>query len=77
MFEGEYLKGEKKGKEYNEDGELIFEGEYINGKKPGEVKKYDSSNDYLNSAGEYLNGKKMVIGKNIIVIMDWRLKVII
>ena len=34
-YEGEYLNGERngKGKEYNNDGELIFEGEYLNGKR--------------------------------------------
>ena len=32
---GKYLNGETngKGKEYNDDGELLFEGEYLNGKK--------------------------------------------
>ena len=42
-FEGEYLNGEKngKGKEYNEEGELIFEGEYLNGKKwNGKIYEY-------------------------------------
>ena len=32
-FSGEYLKGIKKGKEYDKDGRLIFEGEYLEGKK--------------------------------------------
>ena len=27
-FDGEYLNGNKKGKEYDRDGQLIFEGEY-------------------------------------------------
>ena len=40
MYEGEYLNGEKngKGKEYNENEELIYEGEYINGKRKNKKK---------------------------------------
>ena len=30
-FEGEYIDGERKGKEYDDNGKLIFEGEYLNG----------------------------------------------
>ena len=45
MFEGEYLKREKKGKEFNYDGELIFEGEYLNGKRwNGKGKEYYDNN---------------------------------
>ena len=33
FFEGEYLNGVKKGKEYDGCGNLIFEGEYLNDKK--------------------------------------------
>ena len=29
-FEGEYINGNRKGKEYFYDGKLIFEGEYLN-----------------------------------------------
>ena len=37
-FEGEYLNEDKngKGKEYDEDGNLIFEGKYLNGNKCNE-----------------------------------------
>ena len=45
-FEGFYKKGQKngKGKEYDEDGNIIFEGEFIFGKKLIEkfhIKHYD------------------------------------
>ena len=43
-FEGEYLNGKRngKGKEYDEEGNLIYEGDYINGerKKRSKRKKY-------------------------------------
>ena len=36
-FIGEYLNGKRngKGKEYNENGDLLFEGEYSKGKRNG------------------------------------------
>jgi len=44
LFEGEYLNGKRngKGKEYNEEGNLIYEGDYLNGerKKRSKRKKY-------------------------------------
>ena len=42
IFEREYLNGkkDKKGKKYNNDGELIFEGEYENGLRNGNGKEY-------------------------------------
>ena len=33
MFEGEYLNGEKYGKEYYNNGKIKFEGEYLDGNK--------------------------------------------
>ena len=46
LFEGQYSKGRKngKGKEYNEENEIIFEGEYLNGKK-WKGKGYDNLNN--------------------------------
>ena len=34
-YEGEYLNGKRngKGKEYDEEGNLIFEGDYLNGER--------------------------------------------
>ena len=47
-----------KGKEYNEDGELIFEGEYLNGIRwNGKGKEFFRGK--LKFEGEYLNGKKI------------------
>ena len=62
IFEGEYLKGKRKGKgkEYNycdNRNHLIFEGEYLNGKRNGKGKEY-TNYDHLIFEGEYLNGKK-------------------
>ena len=41
-FEGEYLIGKRneKGKEYDDNGNLIFEGEYLNGQKHGNAREY-------------------------------------
>ena len=35
IFEGEYLNGNRNGKdkEYDKDGKVIFEGEYLNGER--------------------------------------------
>ena len=43
-FEGEYLNGKKngKGREYDNEGNLIFEGEYLDGEK---VSKWINSNN--------------------------------
>ena len=44
IFKGEFSIGKRwngKGKEYNDDHELIYEGEYLNGKKIGK----DSNKD--------------------------------
>ena len=41
-FDGEYLNGNKKGKEYDRDGHLIFEGEYLDNKRwNGKSKEFD------------------------------------
>ena len=57
LFEGEYINGEKNGKEkkFNSYNELIFEGQYLNGKKHGKIIEYDYSTKYVS---EYLNGEK-------------------
>ena len=41
-FEGEYLNGEKNGKEkeYYLNNKLQYEGEYLNGKRNGKGKEY-------------------------------------
>ena len=50
-----------KGKEYDEDGNLIFEGEYINGQKwNGKGKEYDEDGN-LTFEGEYINGEKKAL----------------
>ena len=41
FFEGEYLNGERNGKEKEYDCVLIFEGEYLNGKRNGKRKEYN------------------------------------
>ena len=40
-FEGEYINGKRngKGKEYDENGELMFEGEFLNGMRKENWKK--------------------------------------
>ena len=61
MFEGEYLNGKRngKGKEYNDNGELIFEGEYLNGKRwNGKGKEYNDD-DGLIFEGKYKNGERV------------------
>ena len=61
LFEGQYSKGRKngKGKEYNEENEIIFEGEYLNGKKwKGIEKIYDENTNKLIFEYEYLNGER-------------------
>ena len=59
IFEGEYLNGNRngKGKEYNDDGNVLFEGEYLNGKRNGEGKEYNYNGQLL-FEGEYKNDKK-------------------
>ena len=51
-----------KGKEYDNNGELIFEGEYIHGEKNGKGKEYDSEGNII-FEGEYLNAKRNGEGK--------------
>ena len=67
IFEGEYLNGKRngKGKEYDEDCNLIFEGEYLNGKRNGKGKEYINYGiiSKINFEGEYLNGKRNGKGK--------------
>ena len=46
-----------KGKEYNNNGNLIFEGEYLNGKRNGKAKEYSYGN--LIFEGEFLNGQRI------------------
>jgi len=61
MFEGDYFNGKRwngKGKEYNNNRELIFEGEYLNGKRlNGKGKEY-KNDEGLIFEGEYLNGDR-------------------
>ena len=46
VYEGEYLKGKRngKGKEYDNNGEVIYEGEYLNGKR----KRIEPGKEYFN-----------------------------
>ena len=46
-----------KGKEYNENGDLIFEGEYLEGIKKGFMREY-FSNGLLKFEGQIINGLK-------------------
>ena len=59
-----YRVGERngKGKEYNDNNDLIFEGEYLNGKRNGKGKEYHYDGT-LYFEGEYLNGKRNGKGK--------------
>ena len=60
LFEGKYLDGFRigKGKEYNEEGELIFEGEYKEGKKwNGKGKEYNNKKELVFER-EYKEGKR-------------------
>jgi len=51
-----YNKKNGKGKEYNDDGELIFEGEFLNGLRNGKGKEYnDNGNGELIFEGEFFN----------------------
>ena len=53
--------GNGKGKEYDDEGELIFEGEYYNGKRwNGKGNEYDDNGELI-FEGEYLNGEKQNI----------------
>ena len=63
IYEGEYLNGERNGKEYDNGGNLIFEGEFIKGKRfNGKEKEYDYRCKLI-FEGEYLTGKRNGIGK--------------
>ena len=64
IFSGRYIVLGKngKGKEYNNNDDLIFEGEYLNGKRNGKGKEY-YDNGALRFEGEYLNGLKNGKGK--------------
>ena len=56
-FEGYYKNGQKYGKEYNYNGNLIFEGEYFNENIwNGKAKEY--KNNLLIFEGEYKDGKR-------------------
>ena len=58
-YEGEYLNGEKNGKEkeYYIYDNLKYEVEYLNGKRNGKGKEYDFYGNLI-FEGEYLNNKK-------------------
>ena len=73
---GKYKISEKngKGKEYNIKGKLIFEGEYLNGKINGKGKEYNIKGKLI-FEGEYLNEKRNGKEKNIIIMVNWNLKV--
>ena len=77
MFEGEYLDDLKhgKGKQYYENGKLLFEGEYLNDLK-WNGKGYNL-NHYL--AYELKDGKgkmkEIIYVKNIILLVNYFLKV--
>ena len=64
FFSGKYIEYEtnRKGKEYNYDGDLLFEGEYLNGERNGKGKEYNYDGELL-FEGEYLNDKKNGNGK--------------
>ena len=57
QFEGEYINGNKTGKEKTRDSvdSVITENEYLNGEKHGKCKKYKAG--ILVYEEEYLNGK--------------------
>ena len=57
------------------NGKLEFEGEYSNGKRNGKGKDYYDG--ILIYEGEYLNGKRHGKEKNIILMVNYYLKVII
>ena len=62
-FEGifdEQING--KGKEYNEDGELIYEGESLKEERNGKGKEYNYHGE-LKFDGDFLNGKRNGKGK--------------
>ena len=66
IFEGEYINGEKNGREYNSEGNLIFEGKYKNGKKFF-GKEYDNNKNLI-FEGKYKDGKIWIgRGKNMII----------
>ena len=63
-FEGEYLNGQKKGKEYNQEGDLIYEGEFLYDKWHGKGKQYHDRGIFgrfekklLDHEGIFENGK--------------------
>ena len=55
---------------------MEFEGEYLDGERNGEGKEYKRS-DILLFEGTYIKGKKKDKEKNIIIIKNYYLKVII
>ena len=68
IFSGKYIiynknvKGKIKGKEFNNEGDLIFEGEYLNGERNGNGKEYNGYNIII-FEGQYKNGKRNGKGK--------------
>ena len=63
-FEGEYLNGQKKGKEYNQERDLIYEGEFLYDKWHGKGKQYHDRGIFgrfekklLDHEGIFENGK--------------------
>ena len=58
-----------KGKEYDNDGDLMFEGEYLNGKRNGKGKEFNYDGNLI-FEGEYLNGVEMEREKNIIQMVN-------
>jgi len=64
LYKGKYLNDKKngKGKEYDEDGQLIFSGEYLNGERIGKGKEYDGKGQLIYD-GEFLNGERNGKGK--------------
>ena len=47
-----------RGKEYNNDGNLIFEGEYLNGERHGKGKEVEFAGSSFYDV-EYINGIKI------------------
>ena len=79
LFDDDYLNGNYwngKFKEYHSNGYLKFEGQYINAELNGKGKEY-SRNGELIFEGEYLDGKKMEKETNILIMVNYILKVTI
>ena len=63
-------------KEYHGlDNQLLFEGNYLNGKINGKGKEYNIFSGNLVYEGDYLNGKRNGKGKDIILIINYNMKV--